>query len=221
MAAGSAAAGPAEPWRGAGQSRIWVPTPFLELLADDLTAPVAIAEAWLWPQSSAWLEAAGHSFRDARAALGGRQRLRQCARCIALHAIKNCYTSQIGNFARRPATAGIPATGARRASRTPATRLRRPRRQRPHHLKALANDYRRLARIGKATGRWPVAIFNDAVYYASDIQDGRQAEPARHGPRHRARPVQPRGHRAARRVSAELGERGFHRAVERYLRGPR
>lgn len=210
------------PWRDAGQSQIWVPTPFLELLADDLTAPVAIAEAWLWPQSSAWLEAAGHSFRDARAALGGQaDDCGKCAWCIALHAIKNCYTSQIGNFARRPGDGRDPGEAPGEQADTASDPLRRP--DVTDHIisKALANDYRRQARIGKATGRWPVAIFNDAVYYASDIQDGRQAAPPGMVIGTGLGQYSIEATVPLNVVSAELSERGFHRAVERYLRGPR
>ena len=204
------------PWRRAGQPQIWVPTPFLELLADDLAAPVTIAEAWLWPQSSAWLETAGHSFRDARAALGAQaDGCGKCAWCIALRTVKDCYTSQIGNFARRPGEqAGEQAAPA-------SDPLRRP--DVTDHIipKALANDYRRLARVGKATGRWPVAIFNDAVYYASDIEDARDAAPpgivigAGLG-QYSVETTVPLDV-----VAADLGERGFHRAVERYLKGRR
>jgi hypothetical protein len=207
------------PWRRAGQPQIWVTTPFLELLADDLAAPVSITEAWLWPQSSAWLEAAGHSFRDARAALGARaDGCGHCEWCIALRVVKDCYTSAIGRFARRrPGEDDDPAAAAA------ATADPLQREDANDHIidKALANDYRRQLRTGGATGRWPVAIFNDAVYYASDIPDGKQAIPKSMTLGTALGQYSHETTVPLDAVAGELGGRGFHRAVERYLRGAR
>jgi hypothetical protein len=66
-----------------------------------------------------------------------------------------------------------------------------------------------------------VAIFNDAVYYASDHRDANKAIPASMtlGPglgQYSHETTVPLD-----AVAAELGGRGFHRAVERYLRGAR
>lgn len=227
-----------KPWQRARASQIWVPTPFLELLADTLAAPVTIAEAWLWPQSSARLEAAGHSFRDARAALYDRaDGCGTCPWCIALQVLKDCYSSAIGNFATRRVEIITPEEDARRRAEAPGRRTRAAVRAEDGTVagppgwdpyandaiisKALANDYRRYKRTGEKTDRWPVAIFNDAGYYASDVPDGRQDVP----------PTMTLGGGLGQysfeatavlaAVSGELGGERLHRAVERHLRGNR
>ena len=217
------------PWRRAHQERIWVPAPFLELLADDLNAPVTVHEAWTWPQSSARLEAAGHSFRDARATLAAQaDGCGKCAPCIALRVVKDCYTSAIGYLARRTEVTepGTASPGRGTAVRAADGTVTGPPLWDPYAndaiiAKALANDYRRQRRTGGATGRYPVAIFNDAAYYASGESDGRLDVPRTMilGPglgqySHEATVV-------LAAVAGELGGPRFHRAVERHLRGPR
>jgi hypothetical protein len=220
------------PWERAREERAWVPTPFAELLIDDLQAPVTLHEAWTWPVSSSWLEKSGHSLRDARAALGAQaDGCGKCAPCIALRVVKDIYTSATGNFARRRkaredeadglAAAGEPqpeGAGALVAHENPLQRED----VNDHVIsKSLGNDYRRYARVGAATDRWPVAIASDAVYYASDDPDGPGAIPPGLviGPG-----LGQYGHEATVLLAAvrgELGTQRFHRAVERHLRGPR
>lgn len=221
-----------KPWRRARQEQIWVPAPFLELLADDLNAPVTVHESWTWPQSSARLEAAGHSFRDARATLGAQaDGCGRCPPCIALRVVKDCYTSAIGYFARRvqvtgPGDSPAPSQGLPSAVRAADSTVTGPALWDPYAndaiiAKALANDYRRQQRTGEATGRWPVAIFNDAAYYASNDTDGPRDIPRTMtlGPGLGQYSYEATVVLAA--VAGELGSDRFHRAVERHLRGPR
>jgi hypothetical protein len=220
------------PWERAGEERIWVPTPFLELLINDLTAPVTLHEAWTWPVSSAWLEASGRSFRDARAALDAQaDGCGKCAPCIALRVVKDIYTSAIGRFARRrnaPDDEDDSQPGGGKPQRKVIGGLVAAddplqREDVNDHIisKSLCNDYRRQARIGAATNRWPVAIFNDAVYYASDDPDGPGAIPAGMVIGHGLGQYSHEATALLTAVAGELGERGFHRAVERHLRGNR
>jgi hypothetical protein len=189
------------PWRRAGADAAWLPTPYLELL-DDLGAPLAIEEAWIWPTSSAWLEASGKTFRQARAAFVARDD--EPAR-VAGGVIRAMYTSRIGAFSPH-------APGK-------ITELVRPDVTDQIVAKGFCNDYRRAMKIGKVSGRWPVAIYADAIYYAADDPDpvgGGKPDGLELGlglgqySWEESVPV------AA--VADRLGEAGFLAAVERYLR---
>jgi hypothetical protein len=206
------------PWQRAGDPYVWLPTPFLELLAVDQAVPVTIAEAWVWPASSAWLEASGKSFKAARTSLGERAALSEACQ-LASDTVKILYASQIGNFARGRGAAG--EAGEQEPDGGRADELLRPDINDMIISKALCNDYRRMRRFAGLTGRWPVATFNDAVYYVSDDADPQQARP------HRGEDGMVLGdglgqysHEATLPlpdVAAQLGERGFHAAVERWL----
>jgi len=203
------------PWRRAGETAAWLPTPFLELLAGDLQVPVTVREAWVWPESSAWLEASGKTFKQARAALAARKQDEACG--IASRLVKVMYTSRIGAF----------------AARNPAKvdELVRPDANDMIISKALCNDYRRMLKTGRATDRWPVAIFNDAAYYTSADPDPAAAAPAYRDPVTGAtrgivigEQLGQYSHEATIPLAAvrdELGGRRFHAAVERQMGGRR
>jgi hypothetical protein len=200
------------PWQRAGEPYVWLPTPFLELLAGDLQAPVTVAEAWVWPQSSAWLEASGKSLKAARTSLGARAAASEACD-IGSQIVKVMYSSQVGNFAARAASeadeAGKPAR---------ADELARPDANDMIISKALVNDYRRFRKIAAASGRWPVATFNDAVYYVSDIPDPRAAAPAGMVIGDDLGQYSHEATVALPDFARLLGERSFHAAVERSLR---
>lgn len=219
------------PWQRAGEKRVWVPTPFIELLANDLSVPVTVHEAWLWPESSAWLETAGHSLRDARAALiEASDGCGTCAPCIALDTVKACYTSLIGYFARRTAEGEDKDEDGPRLRLTPAGEdglvtagdpLWLPYANDAFVSKALCNGYRRLRRTGERDYRYPVAIFNDAAYFTSNETDGARGIPPSMTLGNRFGQYKHEATVPLAAVSAELGENRFHQAVERYLRGHR
>jgi hypothetical protein len=200
------------PWQRTGESWAWLTTPSLELLANDLRAPVTIAEAWLWPRSSAWLEASGKAFKTARTSLG-RGAARNEARDLAAAVVKILYSSQIGNFAARVRTADEEDDGAQ----APADELARPDANDMIISKALANDYRRMSRIGGMSGRWPVATFNDAHYYASDDPNPRTAAPQGMTLGDDLGQYSHEATIALPDFAQLLGERSFHAAVKRHL----
>jgi hypothetical protein len=194
-----------QPWTRTGEETVWLPTPYLELL-DELGAPIAVDEAWVWPVSSAWLEAAGKTFRNARAALTGRD---DEPAAIALTVIKQIYASRVGAFRPHDLDTARPDP------------LIRPDVRDAFISKSFCNDYRRTRKIGAASGRWPVAIYADAVYYASEDPDPVKSAPAGLTlgsglGQYKVVHSVPVGV-----VADELGQPGFQRAIERYRRGPR
>jgi len=188
----------------ADQPAVWLPTPYLELL-DELGAPLAVDEAWVWPASSAWLQAPGKTFREARAALTGQD---SEPAGIALTLVKQLYTSRIGAFSPHdPDPARI-------------DELVRPDVTDMIIGKATCNDYRRMAKIGEQSGRWPVALYADSVYYAAEDPDPVAAAPAGLAlgtglGQYSAEAVIPMGV-----VRGKLGEPGLQAEIERFLRGP-
>lgn len=155
---------PIRVWEYAAEDgTVWVPTPTVELLIDDLNAPVIIHESLIWKQSSKWLETTGRLFRGAHNKLS---EVREDAESneIAYQVNKSIYTSRIGAWIQR----GID-------ERSPE--WWRPDIRDQIIAKAIANDYRRMLDIGRKSDRWPVATYKDAVYYTSDEVDYRLAIP--------------------------------------------
>lgn len=217
-------------WRRADKNgRAWIPAPFSELLLNDLQAPLTLHEAWLWPQSSAWMETSGKTLRDARAALITAQQAcgacGQCGTCIARRVVNAIYKSAIGWLGRRPKRGpgddGDPATittGDGLVTTADKDPLWRPD-ARDHFIsRAAANDYRRQLRTGLETGRWPVAIHKDAVYYASDDPDPVRAKPRTMVIGNRLGQYSIEASVLTAAVAEHLGTSRFHQAVTRHLK---
>jgi hypothetical protein len=197
------------PWQRTGAAAVWLPGPYVELLAE-LGAPFTICEALLWPESSAWLETSGRAFKDARAQLGERAATSEAAR-IALQVVKAMYTSRIGAFA--------PHAPAK------LDELVRPDVRDMIISKAFCNDYRRMLRIGRGSGdaggsgRWPVAIYADACYYVSGERDPARAAPAGMTLGSRLGEYSHEATIALAAVEDQLGEDSFIASFEAAMRG--
>jgi hypothetical protein len=194
------------PWERSGEEYVWLPTPYLELLTE-VGAHVTVAEAWIWTRSSAWLQAPGKTFRLARQALVERDdEPAQIARGI----VKSTYASRVGEFSPH--------------DRRPERSAELVRHDASDMVigKAFCNDYRREMKIGQQSGRWPVAMYADTVYYVADDPDPEAAAPAGMviGTGLGQYSTDPAKSIPLAVVAGKLGEPGFHGAVERFLRGP-
>ncbi len=143
--------------RNAGRT-LWVTTPSLQFALEEEYAP-EILEAWTWPEHARVLDPWYERVRDARTALDIDDPDAQVAR----DQLKQVYAHTIGMF-------GSTAHRQGKDDFRPDWR----------HLivaKARTNILRRVATIGKATGRWPVAIVTDTVLYTSNEPDPVKAWP--------------------------------------------
>jgi hypothetical protein len=148
-----------------------VMTPALQL-AHDLEHPVQIVESWVWPRHARVLESWYQRIRDARSAVPDLDPADPVVRevfavrglplpaaldpvdAVVRAMIKEVYTQGIGNIASVEKWVGKPGYF--------------PERRLLIVSKARSNTLRRVHQIGKATGRWPLAMNKDSVAYASD-----------------------------------------------------
>lgn len=135
----------------AGRTR-WVTTPTLQLALELEYDPVVV-EAWTWPEKARVLDPWYDRIRDARTALDLPDADAQAAR----DQLKMIYATTIGML-------GSELHMKDREGYAPDRR---------HHIiaKSRANILRRVDKIGRTTGRWPVAILADSVLYTSDEAD--------------------------------------------------
>lgn len=132
-----------------GRTR-WVSTPTLQLAIEN-DVDVEILEAYTWPTNSRVLDSWYARMRDARQHLDIPD---DGDALTAREQVKEVYTKTIGMLGSHTFMKGKPG-------------------YRPdwRHLiqgKSNANLLRRVIGIGKATGRWPVAIKKDTLVYTSD-----------------------------------------------------
>lgn len=200
-----------DPWERTDEATAWLPTPTVELLLE-LGAPLRFTEAWLWRQARAWLQTTKKTLTQALTGLDTRVQVEpdESTR-IALKVVKTMYTAQVGNFAPRERT-------GRTVRPDP---LVRPDVRDLIIARAQANDYRRMRKIADRSGRYPIAIYADAVYYASDNPSGASGAPAGlevgSGQGQYAHEVTVPMYA----VREELGERTFIAAVEEWIEGKR
>ncbi|ACZ32410.1 hypothetical protein Xcel_3411 (plasmid) [Xylanimonas cellulosilytica DSM 15894] len=146
-------------WRGksAGRTR-WMTTPALEFALEQEYAPT-ILEAWTWPEHARVLDPWYERIRDARTALDTDDIDAQAAR----DQLKQIYAHTIGMLGSGTYREG-------KEGYRPDWR---------HHIvaKARTNVLRRVATIGRDSGRWPVAIATDTVLYTSNEADPVKAWP--------------------------------------------
>lgn len=147
--------------RHAGTTR-WVSTPALALAAEQGWELPAITEAYTWPSKSRVFDSWCKRLGTARTTLDTADADAQAAR----DQIKLTYAATIGLMGSHPA--------AERAGYAP---------ERRHAViaKARANIMRRITQIGVDSGRWPVAVFTDAIVFTSPHADPVQAWPGREG----------------------------------------
>ncbi len=112
-----------------------------------------VLEAYVWNEHGRVLDPWYKRIRDARSALDLDDPDAQLAR----DQLKVVYTRTLGMLGSSDFMKGRPGYAP----------------ERRHHIiaKARANILRRVVKIGKASGRWPVAISNDTVLYVSDNPD--------------------------------------------------
>lgn len=145
-----------EPWRRVDANKrtrggpAWAPVELLVLL-EWLGVPIEPSEALYWPDSVRLLRSYGERFSKARRALlggspGSPQRL-------AEQALKATFTSRIGDWNRS------------------SSRQYRPDIRDMVQCKARANVYRAAYRAAKKSGRYPVGMHVDALYYVSEDPD--------------------------------------------------
>lgn len=136
----------------------WVSTPTLEI-AIDLGYEFEIHEAYVWPEHTRFLDTWYERIRDARTALDTDNPDDQAARDL----LKALYTRSLGLMASFEFHAGRPGFA--------------PERYHAIQARSRANILRRIHKIGKETGRWPVAIIADTILYTSDEADPAKAWP--------------------------------------------
>lgn len=142
---------------------LWLTTPDVVLLADLGKLP-ELAEAYVWPRSVRALDATGKALREARQNLLAQRD--DAAGELAYKALKPMYTNLIGNLARTAGPSGE------------ADGLWRPDWRDMIQAQTYANMYRQLVKAGAESGRYPVAMNADAVYFVSYEHEARKAIPA-------------------------------------------
>lgn len=145
--------------RGANAGRTrWVTTPGLEFAVEQGYGPTII-EAYTWPEHARILDPWYERIRDARTALDVNDVDAQAAR----NQVKSIYAPTIGMLGSQMHMQG-------RKGYAPDRR---------HQIiaKARTNILRRVAQIGRDSGRWPVAIIADTIIYTSTEQDPVKAWP--------------------------------------------
>ena len=144
---------------------VWLTTPMLALLTKDWAVDLKIEEAWLWSRDSSGRVFDSLYNKVIRPAFeqlprDGDEETRRLRR-----AVKNCVNHGFGRLARQPGYALVAADG------TNPDPWWRPDWDRTVIANASAKLLRTVNRVGQATGRWPLAIIVDAVYYAADAGD--------------------------------------------------
>jgi hypothetical protein len=142
---------------------IWVTIPDAALLFELGTLP-DIVESYIWPDAVRALDATTKVLRQAREYLVERK-TDDPAAALAYAAFKPIYTNLAGYLAR---TAG---------PRNESDALWRPDWRDMALAQTYANMYRQLQAAGKHTGRFPIAMSADSVWYTSDSADPREALP--------------------------------------------
>lgn len=148
---------------------VWVFTPTLAYL-HELGQEPEILEAWVWPESrrlfSTWaktVDTARLSIKHQRSIFPDDPDL-----TAAESAVKATYTGFVGRFSYS-------------AERTEDGQALVPWHRPDWHGTVLAlarvNLHRKLTRFGAETGRWPVAVFTDEVFYTADGADAATERP--------------------------------------------
>ena len=130
---------------------VWVTTPTLAL-GMELGYEPAIVEAYTWPQHKRILDPYYNRMRKARAELDTPDPDDQAVR-NQLKEVANKTFGWMGS----PLLAGRPGFAP----------------ERRHHVmaRADANLLRLIVKIGTATDRWPLAVIDDTILYASETAD--------------------------------------------------
>ena len=133
----------------AGQTR-WVSTPTLQLALEN-DVPVEVLEAYTWPENARILDTWYGRMRDARTRLDvdGDPDAK-----TARDEVKEIYTKAIGMLGSHQYNVG--------------KRTYRPDWRHLIQGKSNANILRRVLSIGRASGRWPVAIKKDTIVYTGN-----------------------------------------------------
>lgn len=143
----------------------WVTTPTLGLLVRDWKLQVSITEAYLWPVKAKGARIFDSFYEAGRDALyqlsrGGSEEDKRIRT-----AVKATYTDAIGRLAQILPTGQQPGAWWR------------PDWQQAIVANSAAKLLRVVAKVGAETGRWPLAIVTDCLYYASDDPNSVTAAP--------------------------------------------
>lgn len=144
----------------------WVTTPKLRLLTD-LGIDVQIHEAYLWSESVRYFDGWNKRLRDALYAAAEARATGDPDAAQIRTTIKNCYAHGIGRLDARTLHDGSRSLNAL---------------WRPDWRHAVMDEtYRRIWRtvhqVGTGTGRWPLAIVRDSLWYAADTPEADAAVP--------------------------------------------
>jgi len=140
---------------------VWVATPTLQTVRELYDLSPTPIEAYVWDESARYLEPWYERLRDAR------KRLLEADDTdagVVLRTVKRTYAAGIGLLGSNYLMSGRP--------------LYRP--DWRHHILANARGrlLRRIERVAEQSGRYPIAIFVDALLYTSDEADPTLAVPA-------------------------------------------
>lgn len=143
----------------------WCTTPTLALLASWGVTPT-IDEAWVWPAKARGARIFDTFVTAVREALVAFPRDGDPEAQLLRQTVKNVYTDGFGRLAKNqgPDTA-------------PAQPWWRPDWNRAIVANAAARTLRTAVKVGQVSGRWPVAIHIDALYYAAPAGDPTQVAP--------------------------------------------
>jgi len=141
----------------------WIVTATGKMLAD-LGCTFAVTEAWIYPKTHRPMYAIYEAYRDARAHLLDAEERSEPGTRIARKSLP--YATFTGWLSRKEG----PSKGSED--------LYRPDWHDVILAEADARLLRRAHRIGMSTGRWPVGVKTDALFYTSDEMDPVKAAPA-------------------------------------------
>jgi hypothetical protein len=143
---------------------VWVATPTLQTVREIYDLSPTPIEAYVWDESARYLEPWYEGLRDARKRLLGAVEADDPDAGVVLRTVKRTYAAGIGLLGSQYLMSGRP--------------LYRP--DWRHHVLANARGrlLRRIERVAEQSGRYPVAIFVDALLYTSDEADPALAVPA-------------------------------------------
>jgi uncharacterized protein DUF927 len=180
-----------------GGGPAWVRTDMLVLL-DELNVPFEITESYVWRESARILRPYYEALMEARRTLTARRAEPSAA--LALAVLKPLYASRNGDYKR--------ATG----------KIRRPDFWDAIKIRLAANMYRTARTVATQSGRYPIALYRDALFYVSNEHDPDKAVPPGLSVGDQLTDFSHEGCVPLVDVAAALGSRRFHSAFDKALR---
>lgn len=148
----------------------WYSTPIVKYLATELDYPIEIHEAYTWPTSRRLLESWTKAVNAGRVAI--HEHLAEYPADTNARAIKGGFKAIYTGFHGRFSYGGDCDDKGR-----PQTPWHRPDWRMIDHAEANVDLHRKVRRIADATGRFPIAVLTDEVFYTSNDPNPVSAKP--------------------------------------------